>query len=91
MTPSRIKYLGDIVVVVLAAKRERKSGIILPEVSQSDRIVEATVVATGSKCKLPVKPGDTVMVDSYLGTRRKMDNKDVVVYDSEDILLVVMQ
>lgn len=92
MTPLTTKYLGDIVVVVLgAAKETTKSGLFLPEQrGHPERQLEATVVGVGSKCKLPVKPGDTVLVDVYIGTRKTINKQDVVIYDSEDIIGLVI-
>ena len=80
------KYLGDIVIV--SVKVEQQSGaIVLPQEHRQHHIQLAEVVGIGSKCSLKddLKVGDIVYANLHLGTRIKLDGKEAIVYDTEDI------
>lgn len=80
------KYLGDIVIVIV--KVELQSGVIvLPQDHRQHHMQPAEVVGIGSTCSLKddLKVGELVIVDLHLGTRIKLDGKEAIVYDTEDI------
>lgn len=85
------KWLKD-VIVVRFVDNGYKGNLILPEgIKHADRIVEAEVLAIGSKCQHPeLVVGCRALVDSYMGTRRKFDDLgEVCVYDTEDVVAIL--
>ena len=95
-TPS-IKPLDDRVLVKpQEADEKTASGIYLPEGAkekpQHGKIVAAgpgKLNDDGSRNKLTVKKGDTVLYGKYAGTEVKIDGDEHVVLREDDILGVV--
>jgi chaperonin GroES len=95
-TKTKIKPLGNRVLVKKIEEQEQiKGGIIIPdaakEVSQ-----EAEVVALGSGrndegkvLEFEVKVGDRVLISKYGGTEVKRDKETLVVLRQDDILAVL--
>ncbi|MFA5094635.1 MAG: co-chaperone GroES [Candidatus Omnitrophota bacterium] len=92
-----LKPLGDKVIVeVLSAEEKTKGGIILPDTAK-EKPQEAKVIAVGSgkvldngKTVAPeVKTGDIVIFGKYSGSEVKVDGKEYLIIDSDDILAVV--
>ena len=92
-----LKPLGDKVIVeVLDAKEKTKGGIILPDSAQ-EKPQEAKVLAVGSGKVLPngktvppeVKPGDTVLFGKYTGNEVKVNGKELLIINQDDILAVI--
>jgi len=92
-----LKPLGDKVIVeVLKAEDKTKGGIILPDTAK-EKPQEAKVIAVGSGkalsngkvVPLDVKPGDTVIFGKYSGNEVKVDDKEYLIIEFDDILAVV--
>ena len=92
-----LKPLGDKVIVeVLEAKEKTKGGIILPDSAQ-EKPQEAKVVAVGSGKVLPngtvvppdVKSGDRVLFGKYSGNEVKVNGKELLIINQDDILAVI--
>lgn len=92
-----LKPLGDKVIVeVLSAEEKTKGGIILPDTAK-EKPQEAKVIAVGSgktlengKVVAPdVKVGDIVIFGKYSGSEIKVDDKEYLIIDADDILAVV--
>ena len=92
-----LKPLGDKVIVeVLGAKDRTKGGIILPD-SAKEKPQEAKVIAVGSgkilnngKVVPPdVKTGDTVLFGKYSGNEVKVNGKEYLIINQDDILAVI--
>ena len=92
-----LKPLGEKVIVeVLNAQDKTKGGIILPD-SAKEKPQEAKVVSTGSGKTLPsgktvppdVKAGDTVIFGKYSGNEVKVNGKEYLIINSDDILAVI--
>ena len=92
-----LKPLGDkIIVEVLNAQDKTKGGIILPD-SAKEKPQEAKVVSIGSGKTLPngkvvppeVKTGDTILFGKYSGNEVKINGKDYLIINSDDVLAVV--
>ncbi len=92
-----LKPLGDKVIVeVLSAEEKTKGGIILPDTAK-EKPQEAKVIAVGSgkvldngKTVAPeVKAGDIVIFGKYSGSEVKVDGKEYLIIDNDDILAVV--
>ena len=94
---TRIKPLGDRVLVEAAQEKvEKKDGIIIPD-SAKEKPTECIVVALGSgklddngkRIPFEVKKGDCVLVSKYGGTEIKIDDKEFKILNAEDILAIV--
>lgn len=92
-----LKPIGDKVIVeVLKAEDKTKGGIILPDTAK-EKPQEAKVVAVGSGKTLSngkvvppdVKLGDTVIFGKYSGSEVKVEDKEYLIIESDDILAVV--
>ena len=92
-----LKPLGDKVIVeVLSAEEKTKGGIILPDTAK-EKPQEAKVIAVGSgktlesgKVVAPdVKAGDIVIFGKYSGSEVKVDDKEYLIIDADDILAIV--
>jgi chaperonin GroES len=92
-----LKPLGN---RVLAKRIEQetslKGGIILPD-SAKKKQETATIVAIGTGKKtpegkeipIPVKVGDTILMDKYAGQEISLDDEDFVILRAEDIIAIV--
>ncbi len=74
-----------------------KSGIVLPESAEKERPEKAKVVAigpgkmldSGTRAPMTVKVGDVVIFKKYGPDEVKVDGKDILVLEEDDILAVV--
>jgi len=94
---TKIRPVGDRVVVKPSQKEEvTKSGIVLPDTAK-EKPQEGTVVAVGSgkltdkgdRTPLEVKVGDRVLFAKYGGTEFKLDGDDMLVLRETDILAIL--
>jgi chaperonin GroES len=94
---SKLKPVGDRVVVKAAAKEEMtKSGLIIPDTAK-EKPQEGTVIAVGAgklndngeRVALEVKEGDRVLFAKYGGTEFKLDGDDLLVLRETDILAII--
>ena len=92
-----LKPLGDKVIVeVLGAKDKTRGGIILPD-SAKEKPQEAKVLAVGSGKVLrngkvvppEIKTGDTVLFGKYSGNEIKLDGKEFLIIQQDDVLAVI--
>lgn len=92
-----LKPLGEKVIVeILKAEDKTKGGIILPDTAK-EKPQEAKVIAVGSgktlengKVVAPdVKAGDIVIFGKYSGSEVKVDDKEYLIIDADDILAIV--
>ena len=92
-----LKPLGDKVIVeVFGSKEKTKGGILLPDSAQ-EKPQEAKVLAVGSgkilgngKVVPPeVRVGDTVVFGKYSGSEVKLEGKDYLIINQDDILAVL--
>ena len=93
----QIQPLADRVLVeVTDAEEKTKSGLVLPDKAK-ERPQKGKVVAVGKgkisdegKVVPPeVKVGDKVLYKKYSGSEVKIDDKDCLLLDSEDIIAVI--
>jgi chaperonin GroES len=94
---SKIRPVGDRVVVKPAEKEEvTKSGIVIPDTAK-EKPQEGTIIAIGSgklndkgdRTPLEVKEGDRVLFAKYGGTEFKFEGEDLLVLRESDILAVL--
>jgi len=94
---SKIKPLGDHVLVEPAEEKEvKKGGIIIPDTAK-EKPTEGIVRAVGPGKKdddgktipIEVKEGDRVLITKYGGTEVKLDSKEYKILNSGDLLAIV--
>ena len=92
-----LKPLGEKVIVeVLGAQDRTKGGIVLPDTAK-EKPQEAKVIAVGSgkilgngKVVSPeVKAGDTILFGKYSGNEVKIDGRELLIINQDDILAVI--
>ncbi|MCD6406414.1 co-chaperone GroES [Candidatus Aerophobetes bacterium] len=93
----KLKPLGDRVLVEpLEEKETVKGGIIIPDTAK-EKPQEGKVVAVGQGKKdekgnlisLDVKVGDKILFGKYAGTEVKIDGKEYLIMQQEDILGII--
>ena len=96
-TSSKIKPLGDRVLVRHIEDDEQEvGGIIIPD-SAKEKPQEAEIIALGSGKKdesgkaqpFEVKVGDRVIISKYGGTEVKLDGQKLLLVREDDILGVI--
>ena len=93
----KIRPLADKVLVQrLEAENKTAGGIVLPDAAkekpQRGKIVsvgEGKLLDDGTRRKMQVKKGDTVLFTSYAGTEIKIDGKEYLIMDESDIMAVI--
>ena len=93
----KIRPLADKVLVQrLEAKNKTAGGIVLPatakEKPQRGKIInvgQGKLLDDGTRKKMQVKKGDTVLFTSYAGSEIKIDNKEYLIMDESDIMAVI--
>ena len=97
MADSKLKPLGDRLVVKPASREETTaSGIVLPDTAK-EKPQRGTIVAagdgrrddSGKRIELDVKVGDEVLFAKYAGTEFKLDDQDLLILAEKDILAVI--
>lgn len=94
----KIQPLGDrILVKRLEAETQTASGIFLPDSAQ-EKPQQAKVIATGAgsvnektgnRNELPVKKGDTVLLNKWGGTEVKVKDEEMLIVNVDDVLAVI--
>ena len=87
---------GKVIVEILKAEEKTKGGIILPDTAK-EKPQEAKVIAVGSgktlengKVVAPdVKTGDIIIFGKYSGSEVKVDDREYLIIDADDILEIV--
>jgi len=93
----KFRPLRDRVLVEYTDEPEKSSGgIYIPDTAkekpQKGKVIS---VGPGKKTddgklqKMDVKPGDAVLFDNYSGSKIKMDNKDYLIINDDDILGII--
>ena len=96
-TKLNLKPIGDRVIVQrLGSAEKSRGGLYLPDAAQ-EKPQEGKVIAvgTGKMLKngkvvpLAVKPGDRIIFGKYSGSEIKVDDKEYVFLNEDDILAIV--
>jgi chaperonin GroES len=91
---TKIKPLGDRVVIKPTPKEEvSKGGIVLPDTAK-EKPQEGKIVAVGpgklsedgNRIAMEVKVGDNVIYSKYAGTEIKVDEEELIILRESDIL-----
>jgi len=94
---SKMRPIGDRVVVKPAAKEEvTKSGIVIPDTAK-EKPHEGTVIAVGGgrlldngdRAPIDLREGDRVLFAKYGGTEFKLDGEEYLVLKENDVLAVI--
>jgi chaperonin GroES len=93
----KIRPLADKVLVQrLEAETKTAGGIVLPDAAkekpQRGKIVsvgEGKLLDDGTRQKVQVKKGETVLFTSYAGTEIKIEGKEYLIMDESDIMAVI--
>jgi chaperonin GroES len=93
----QFKPLGDRVLVRrLEEKETNKGGIILPDTAKKKpEVTEVIAIGPGKTSQegkvlpIPVKVGDTVLIDKYAGQEITLNDEEFVVIRSDDIVAIV--
>lgn len=93
----KFRPLRDRVLVEYTVEPEKSSGgIFIPDTAK-EKPQKGIVVsvgpgkrtADGKLQKMDVKPGDAVLFDKYSGSKIKVDNKDHLIINDDDILGII--
>ena len=93
----KLKPIGDRVIVQRIGSAEKtKSGLYLPDSAQ-EKPQEGKVIAVGSGrllkngkvVPLAVKSGDRILFGKYSGSEIKVDDKEYVFLNEDDILAII--
>lgn len=96
-TKTKLQPLGDRVLVQrLEAEQTVKGVIIVPDTAKKKQET-AKVVAVGpgktnkqgETLSMPVKVGDTVLMDKYSGQEITLDDEEFVILRADDIIAIV--
>lgn len=93
----KLEPLSDRVIVEPVKMDEKtKSGIILPDSVEKEKPQEGIVIAVGKGkevagkfIRTPVKKGNKVLYKKYGGDEIKINGRDVIILESEDILAII--
>ena len=93
----KIRPLADKVLVQrLEAETKTAGGIVLPDAAkekpQRGKIIsvgEGKLLDDGTRQKVQVKKGETVLFTSYAGTEIKIAGKEYLIMDESDIMAVI--
>ena len=92
-----LKPLGNRVLVQRVEQEETlKGGIILPDSAKKKQetakviaIGTGTTTTEGKLIPIPVKVGDTILMDKYSGQEVTIDDEDFVILRADDIIAIV--
>lgn len=94
---TKFQPLGNRVLVQRLEQEEKlKGGILLPD-SAKKKQEKARVVAIGTGKKdsngntieMPVKVGDTILMEKYSGQEIKIDEEEFMILKADDIMAIV--
>jgi chaperonin GroES len=94
---TKLKPLGDRVLVKrLAPEESVKGGIILPDsAKKKQETAEVVALGTGKKDKdgnlipFPVKMGDHILMEKYSGQEVTLEDEEFIILTAGDIIAIV--
>ncbi|HDZ24010.1 MAG TPA: co-chaperone GroES [Desulfobacteraceae bacterium] len=88
----KLKPLDERIVVARMEEEETKSGhIIIPDTAkEKPRIGKVIAVGTSEELQEAVKVGDKVLYGKYVGDEIKLEGKEYLVVERDDILAIVV-
>lgn len=95
-TATKIRPLGDRVVVKVVKEEKTAGGLVLPDTAQEKpqtgevlSVGPGKVLDNGSRLAVDVNVGDKVLFAKYSGTEVKLDGETYLLIAEKDILGVV--
>ena len=95
-TATKIRPLGDRVVVKVVKEEKTAGGLVLPDTAQEKpqtgevlSVGPGKVLDNGSRATMDVKAGDKVLFAKYSGTEVKLDGETYLLIAEKDILGIV--
>ena len=93
----KIRPLADKVLVKrLEAANKTAGGIVLPDTAkekpQTGKVVsvgQGKLLDDGTRQKMQLKAGDTILFTSYAGTEVKVSNTEYLIMDQADIMAII--
>lgn len=93
----QLQPLGNRVLVRrLEAEEKLKGGIILPDTAKKKQErAEVIAIGTGKKDKsgkllpMPVKVGDTILMDKYSGQEVQVNDEEFLIVRADDIIAII--
>lgn len=94
---TKVKPLGDRILVRRVEEEEAKSGsIIIPDTAK-EKPQQGEVLAVGpgrltdegKRIPLEVKAGDRILMGKYAGTEVKLDGEECLILREDDVLAVI--
>jgi len=86
MEEIKLQTLGTRVLVLpLEQENKTSSGLYLPETAK-EKPQMGEVIAIGDDEDIKLKVGDKVLFAKYSGTEFKMDGKEYILFDANDVL-----
>jgi chaperonin GroES len=91
MMDKKIKPLGKRILAekLEPEKRTTAGGIVLPDTVQSEKVVQAKVLAVGTDEKFEVKVGDLIIVGTFAGTEIEQGEMKMILVKESDVLAIV--
>jgi chaperonin GroES len=96
-TPTRLRPLGNRVIVRrLESEEKLKGGILLPENAKKKQ-EQASVIAVGPGKRdksgnlnpVTVKIGDTVLMEKYSGQEVKIEDEDYIIVNADELIAII--
>lgn len=84
----KVKPLGSRILVQIKEGEEKTSGGLYIPATAQEKTNTGIVVALGDK-DVTVKEGQEVIFDKYAGTQIKLDDKDHLLLDMDNVLAVI--
>lgn len=95
-TATKIRPLGDRVVVKVVKEEKTAGGLLLPDTAQEKpqtgevlSVGPGRILDNGSRTTVDVKAGDKVLFAKYSGTEVKLDGETYLLIAEKDILGIV--
>ena len=95
-TATKIRPLGDRVVVKIVKEEKTAGGLVLPDTAQEKpqtgevvAVGPGRILDNGSRQAVDVKDGDKVLFAKYSGTEVKLEGETYLLLAEKDILGVV--
>jgi len=85
----KIKPIGNRVLIKPKKIEEKTAGGIYIPDSAKEKTNEAEVIEVGDGKEITVKPGDTIIYESYAGTEVNSEKEKMIIIQSKDIIAKV--
>ena len=95
-TKTKLKPLGTRVLAQRKEAEDTRGGIILPDTAKQKQetavvlaVGEGKTDKDGKLMPMPVKVGDTILMDKYSGQEVTLDDDEFIIVKAEDIIAII--